>query len=176
MLDVVGVAGQNQVAGTNDQGEVGVGNVSRATQAEKFADPAGFLVVDLPDGDAAEYTGESGLPRTRTPDLCYHRDARHHPDSVLLSDPQSCANTRVAPIGSDQRTGVENECHQALGGAATPSERAAASRSAGLKGPSSASHWSSAAPSISFRSWSPAALLSQRDTLTPDRDAAARTA
>jgi len=60
--------------------------------------------------------------------------------------------------------------------AATPSSRAAASSSASVNGPVSASQASSATPSNSFRRWSVAASLSQRDTLTPRRAAASRTA
>lgn len=150
--DVARIAGQHDVRWSDQQCYVRVDDIGRASPREQLAYPLAVIPVQRFGPHARQYSCEIGLLAAITPDLTNNRGTRTQRRPLLLEHTQLSTNVPVAPVGSDQRSGIEYRLHLTSGRGARPSRDAAASSSASVKEPSSDSQASRAAPSSSLLS------------------------
>jgi len=152
-----------------------VDNIGRTGPSEYFTYPLAVVLAQWFDADTRQDACEIGLLAAIAPDLTNNRRTRPQRRALPLEHAQLGAYHAVTTVNADQCPGVEYRLHATSERGARPSRDAAALSSASVKGPSSDSHASKAAPSSSFLSLSAAASLSHVDTLVPCRAAAWRT-
>lgn len=150
-------------------------DIGRTSACQQLAYLLTVIAAQRLNTDTGQHAREIDLPPAIAPDLSDDGSARPQRRPLLLEHPQLGTDLPVTPIDGDQRPRVEYHLHATSERRARPSADAAASSSASVKAPSSASHTSKAAPSNSFLSRSAAASLSHADTLIPFCAAAWRT-
>jgi hypothetical protein len=173
--DVARIAGQHHVRRGDQERYMGGDNIGRTSPPEQLTYPLAVVLAQWFDTDTCQHAREIGLLAAIAPDLTNNRRARPQRRALPLEHAQLGTYHTITTVNGDQGPGVEYRLHATSERGARPSRDAAASSSASVKGPSSDSHASKAAPSSSFLSLSAAASLSHVDTLVPCRAAAWRT-
>ena len=153
-----------------------VDDIGRTSPPEQLTYPLAVIAAQRFDADTRQHPRQIGLLAAIAPDLADNRRTRPQRGPEPLEHPQLGTNHTITTIDGDQRASVEYRLHATSERGARPSRDAAAASSASVKGPSSDSHASKAAPSSSFLSLSAAASLSHADTLIPCWAAACRNA
>ncbi|WP_207770155.1 hypothetical protein [Frankia canadensis] len=114
--DVLGVAGQDAVTRTGEQGHRRVNHIRRTGSAKQHTGLAAGPFINGTHLHCAEEAGQRGLPPGAIPpDLGDDDGVAPQADVPLLRDPESGHHLPIAALDSQKRARVENEGAHAAG-------------------------------------------------------------